>query len=174
MNLLFQVNVGQDLLPSLLHTARCYKIKGLDNVQTPPGLLEQNVRPPAFVTTSRDSKYVLIPSLSLREALWLKTQSAGRKQIPFPSVHSYWWMGQSEARSDLDWPMTGQAGSSMFQSPMMWDRVLSLNWGPHKNAIIPLIIRSLFSVSKSPDYYKLKINPDGFLSLLTFLKIFPE
>lgn len=37
-----EVNVGQDLLPSLLHTARCYKIKGLDNVQTPPGLLEQN------------------------------------------------------------------------------------------------------------------------------------
>ena len=69
MNLLFQVNVGQDLLPSLLHTARCYKIKGLDNVQTPPGLLEQNVRPPAFVTTSRDSKYVLIPSLSLSERL---------------------------------------------------------------------------------------------------------
>ena len=39
----FQVNVGQDLLPSLLHTARCYKIKGLDNVQTPPGLLDHNV-----------------------------------------------------------------------------------------------------------------------------------
>ena len=40
---LFQVNVGQELLPSLLHTAKCYKIKGLDNVQTPPGLLEHNV-----------------------------------------------------------------------------------------------------------------------------------
>ena len=39
-----QVNVGQELLPSLLHTARCYKIKGLDNVQTPPGLLEHKVR----------------------------------------------------------------------------------------------------------------------------------
>ena len=38
-----QVNVGQELLPSLLHTARCFKIKGLDNVQTPPGLLEHNV-----------------------------------------------------------------------------------------------------------------------------------
>jgi len=37
-----EVNVAQELLPSLLHTARCYKIKGLDNVQTPPGLLEQN------------------------------------------------------------------------------------------------------------------------------------
>ena len=41
--LISQVNVGQELLPSLLHTARCYKIKGLDNVQTPPGLLEHNV-----------------------------------------------------------------------------------------------------------------------------------
>ncbi len=40
----FQVNVGQELLPSLLHTARCFKIKGLDNVQTPPGLLDLNVR----------------------------------------------------------------------------------------------------------------------------------
>ena len=39
-----QVNVGQELLPSLLHTARCYKIKGLDNVQTPPGPLEHKVR----------------------------------------------------------------------------------------------------------------------------------
>jgi len=34
-----EVNVGQELLPSLLHTARCFKIKGLDNVQTPPGLI---------------------------------------------------------------------------------------------------------------------------------------
>merc|ERR1719270_35157 len=40
-----EVNVGQELLPSLLHTARCYKIKGLDNVQTPPGLLEHNANP---------------------------------------------------------------------------------------------------------------------------------
>ena len=40
---IFQVNVGQDLLPSLLHTAKCFKIKGLDNVQTPPGLLDLNV-----------------------------------------------------------------------------------------------------------------------------------
>lgn len=40
-----EVNVGQDLLPSLLHTARCYKIKGLDNVQTPPGLLDHNANP---------------------------------------------------------------------------------------------------------------------------------
>ena len=39
-----QVNVGQELLPSLLYTARCFKIKGLDNVQTPPGLLDLNVR----------------------------------------------------------------------------------------------------------------------------------
>ena len=38
-----KVNVGQDLLPSLLHTARCFKIKGLDNVQTPPGLIDLNV-----------------------------------------------------------------------------------------------------------------------------------
>ena len=38
------MNVGQELLSSLLHTARCFKIKGLDNVQTPPGLLEHNVR----------------------------------------------------------------------------------------------------------------------------------
>jgi len=37
-----EVNVGQDLLPSLLHTAKCFKIKGLDNVQTPPGLLDLN------------------------------------------------------------------------------------------------------------------------------------
>ena len=44
INKVFQVNVGQELLPSLLHTARCFKIKGLDNVQTPPGLLEHNVR----------------------------------------------------------------------------------------------------------------------------------
>lgn len=36
-----EVNVSQDLLPSLLHTARCFKIKGLDNVQAPPGLIEQ-------------------------------------------------------------------------------------------------------------------------------------
>jgi hypothetical protein len=41
--LVCQVNVGQELLPSLLHTARCFKIKGLDNVQTPPGLLDLNV-----------------------------------------------------------------------------------------------------------------------------------
>jgi len=37
-----EVNVGQELLPSLLHTARCFRIKGLDNVQTPPGLLDHN------------------------------------------------------------------------------------------------------------------------------------
>merc|ERR1719365_438536 len=37
-----EVNVSQELLPSLLHTARCFKIKGLDNVQPPPGLVEQN------------------------------------------------------------------------------------------------------------------------------------
>jgi len=37
-----EVNVGQELLPSLLHTAKCFKIKGLDNVQTPPGLLEHS------------------------------------------------------------------------------------------------------------------------------------
>ena len=37
------MNVSQDLLPSLLHTARCFKIKGLDNVQAPPGLIEQPV-----------------------------------------------------------------------------------------------------------------------------------
>jgi len=37
-----EVNVGQELLPSLLHTARCFKIKGLDNVQAPAGLLEHN------------------------------------------------------------------------------------------------------------------------------------
>merc|ERR1719322_381926 len=37
-----EVNVSQELLPSLLHTARCFKIKGLDNVQPPPGLVEQS------------------------------------------------------------------------------------------------------------------------------------
>ena len=35
--------MSQELLPSLLHTARCFKIKGLDNVQPPPGLVEQSV-----------------------------------------------------------------------------------------------------------------------------------
>jgi hypothetical protein len=30
-----EVNVAQDLLPSLLHTARCFKIKGLDKVESP-------------------------------------------------------------------------------------------------------------------------------------------
>jgi len=37
-----EVNVGQELLPSLLHTAKCFRIKGLDNVHTPPGLLDLN------------------------------------------------------------------------------------------------------------------------------------
>lgn len=37
-----EVNVGQELLPTLLHTAKCFKIKGLDNVETPPGLLDLN------------------------------------------------------------------------------------------------------------------------------------
>ena len=48
------MNVGQDLLPSLLHTAKCFKIKGLDNVQTPPGLLDLNV------SIHTDSKYILL------------------------------------------------------------------------------------------------------------------
>ena len=30
-----EVNVAQDLLPTLLHTARSYKIKGLDKVESP-------------------------------------------------------------------------------------------------------------------------------------------
>jgi hypothetical protein len=30
-----EVNVAQDLLPTLLHTARCFKIKGLDKVESP-------------------------------------------------------------------------------------------------------------------------------------------
>ena len=48
------MNVGQDLLPSLLHTAKCFKIKGLDNVQTPPGLLDLNV------SIHTDSKDILL------------------------------------------------------------------------------------------------------------------
>ena len=51
---MIKVNVGQDLLPSLLHTAKCFKIKGLDNVQTPPGLLDLNV------SIHTDSKYILL------------------------------------------------------------------------------------------------------------------
>jgi hypothetical protein len=75
-----QVNVGQELLPSLLHTARCFKIKGLDNVQTPPGLLDLNVRALVYIVkasvadpsripdfyTSRiqqQRKFVLLPFL---------------------------------------------------------------------------------------------------------------
>ena len=49
-----KVNVGQDLLPSLLHTARCFKIKGLDNVQTPPGLIDLNVSYIFLLLTSRN------------------------------------------------------------------------------------------------------------------------
>ena len=30
-----EVNVAQDLLPTLLHTARSYRIKGLDKVESP-------------------------------------------------------------------------------------------------------------------------------------------
>ncbi len=30
-----EVNVAQELLPSLLHTARSFRIKGLDKVQSP-------------------------------------------------------------------------------------------------------------------------------------------
>ena len=30
-----EVNVAQDLLPSLLHTARSFRIKGLDKVENP-------------------------------------------------------------------------------------------------------------------------------------------
>ena len=36
------MHVAQELLPSLLHTARCYKIKGLDMVQD-PGCPQYNV-----------------------------------------------------------------------------------------------------------------------------------
>ena len=32
-----EVNVAQDLLPTLLHTARAYRIKGLDKVESPVG-----------------------------------------------------------------------------------------------------------------------------------------
>ena len=38
-----EVNVAQDLLPTLLHTARSYKIKGLDKVESP-------VDPPQVLT----------------------------------------------------------------------------------------------------------------------------
>ena len=107
--------------------------------------------------------------------LWLKCSSprAGRKQIPFPPC----------ALMLEDWPIRGQIGSGLTnQSLSSWvldvlvanDVGLSLNWGPHKNAIIPLIMRSHFSVSKSCDNFKLKINPDGFISLLTFPKICPD
>ena len=41
-----EVNVAQELLPSLLHTARSFKIKGLDKVENP-------VDPPPVILTSR-------------------------------------------------------------------------------------------------------------------------
>ena len=76
------MNVGQELLPSLLHTARCYKIKGLDNVQTPPGLLEHNV------SSLRLSGIVIV-----KQVLYLaKTYSTGNR-FHFRSVQKCWWMG---------------------------------------------------------------------------------
>ena len=64
-----QVNVGQELLPSLLHTARCFKIKGLDNVQTPPGLLEHNVRRYQTLSLGGQSQlYLVLQSLPLNPA----------------------------------------------------------------------------------------------------------
>ena len=52
-----EVNVAQELLPSLLHTARSFRIKGLDKVENPvepaprvsPGPLSYPVRAPSLV-----------------------------------------------------------------------------------------------------------------------------
>lgn len=56
-----EVNVAQELLPSLLHTARSFRIKGLDKVENPvepaprvsPGPLSYPVRAPSLVRPAR-------------------------------------------------------------------------------------------------------------------------
>ena len=51
-----EVNVAQDLLPSLLHTARCFKIKGLDKVESP---VEQPVVSSLFALADLSAKLIL-------------------------------------------------------------------------------------------------------------------
>ena len=51
-----EVNVGQDLLPALLHTARSFRIKGLDKVENPidppPPLPSAQLHEPTSATTA--------------------------------------------------------------------------------------------------------------------------
>ena len=55
-----EVNVAQDLLPTLLHTARSYKIKGLDKVESPldpPQVTNTNVYREAIFTVGNCKRY---------------------------------------------------------------------------------------------------------------------
>ena len=49
-----EVNVAQDLLPSLLHTARSFRIKGLDKVENPV-----DAPPPVSIYSSSPNSHVM-------------------------------------------------------------------------------------------------------------------
>lgn len=67
-----EVNVAQDLLPSLLHTARSFRIKGLDKVESPvtpprphqPPPAHQSSRPPSPSHASSSSSSDVKPFLT--------------------------------------------------------------------------------------------------------------
>lgn len=77
-----EVNVAQELLPSLLHTARCFKIKGLDKVESP---IEQPLVPcPRMEAQTPSSEH------------WVESAPPTRSHTP-SSIHS-----QHDAKSHAD------------------------------------------------------------------------
>jgi predicted RNA-binding Zn-ribbon protein involved in translation (DUF1610 family) len=91
-----EVNVAQDLLPTLLHTARSYKIKGLDKVESP-------VDPPQQTLGNR------LEAQTPGSEQWVESAPPTRSHTP-SSVHSH--TTGSAVTQGVDHFMTNNGGTS--------------------------------------------------------------
>jgi len=91
-----EVNVAQDLLPTLLHTARSYKIKGLDKVESP-------VDPPQQTLGNR------LEAQTPGSEQWVESAPPTRSHTP-SSVHSH--TTGSATAPGVDHFMTSNGGVS--------------------------------------------------------------
>jgi len=87
-----EVNVAQELLPSLLHTARAFKIKGLDKVETPKEVIVQPPVADPVWTAEGEAQAVPTPTHGAVGAVAAAAAATGPQspsdvKPPFPAEH---------------------------------------------------------------------------------------
>ena len=74
-----EVNVAQDLLPTLLHTARSYKIKGLDKVESPVDPPQVFIYMLKYKLLQKVPKYLISPQSNTIEHSFFQQQTLGNR-----------------------------------------------------------------------------------------------